>query len=216
METPLAFTELELDALKELMNTGVGKSARALSELLGRHVRLSVPSLGIIDREGVKDLLKGILKGDDPYSVAKQTFSGPLSGTGIFLLTHAECENIAAMIGLSQDSLDGVVTDIVEELMNLVLVSCVGYMASNLGHKSHFSPPHFQGTMDPKSMDVLSLAPEGDAWIGLRTSFTFKDSESDGHLFLAIDTRSSEWLKEALNAFIRGFECCTTYAWRFP
>ena len=40
---PSALTDLELDALTELVNLGVSKAAVSLREMIGRQVLLSVP-----------------------------------------------------------------------------------------------------------------------------------------------------------------------------
>ena len=45
-------TELELDALTELVNLGVSRAANSLRELVGEEVLLTVPAVVILTREG--------------------------------------------------------------------------------------------------------------------------------------------------------------------
>lgn len=208
-----ALTELELDALRELMNTGVGKSARSLSELLGRPVVLSVPFVGALDGPGAGEFFSREFKREASYASAAQDFNGPLAGRGLFVLSNDECSSIASLIGLAPEMTEGVVVDLVEELCNLVLVSCVGFIAGALGAKAQFSSPNFTGRWDAGAFDCASFTTVGseDApRLGLRTSFRFKDSEADGHLLLAISGRSGSWLRAGLASYIEGLLCSTT------
>lgn len=208
-----ALSELELDALRELMNTGVGKSARSLSELLGRPVVLSVPFVGALDGPGADDFFSREFRPEATYASAAQEFSGPLAGRGLFVLSNEECSSIAALIGLAPEMTEGVVVDIVEELCNLVLVSCVGFIAGALGGKAQFSSPNFTGRWSAVGFDRASFAePEAQSAprLGLRTSFKFKDSQADGHLLLAVSGRSGPWLRAGLASYIEGLLCSTT------
>lgn len=206
-----ALTELELDALRELMNTGVGKSARSLSELLGRPVVLSVPIVGALEGAGAGEFFSREFACEASYASAAQDFTGPLAGRGLFILSNDECSSIASLIGLAPEMTEGVVVDLIEELCNLVLVSCVGFIAGALGGKAQFSSPSFAGRWEAGGFDCASfIEPEAAPRLGLRTSFKFKDSEADGHLLLAISGRSGSWLRAGLASYIEGLLCSTT------
>lgn len=208
-----ALTELELDALRELMNTGVGKSARSLSELLGRPVVLSVPIVGALEGAAAGEFFSREFKREASYASAAQDFTGPLAGRGLFVLSNDECSSIASLIGLSPEMTEGVVVDLVEELCNLVLVSCVGFIAGALGGKAQFSSPNFTGRWEAGGFDCAAFVePEAEAAsrLGLRTSFKFKDSDADGHLLLAVSGRSGPWLRAGLASYIEGLLCSTT------
>ena len=47
--TRQSYSELRRDALKEIGNIGAGNAVTALSEMLGRPVRMSTPSFGVMD-----------------------------------------------------------------------------------------------------------------------------------------------------------------------
>ncbi|MFZ3326056.1 MAG: chemotaxis protein CheC, partial [Methylocella sp.] len=53
-----ALDELELDALTELVNLGVGHAASNLRDMIGQQVFLSVPSVALIARQRAIDLLQ--------------------------------------------------------------------------------------------------------------------------------------------------------------
>ncbi len=59
--------EIQLDALREIINIGIGYSAGSLNKMLQQHIVMTVPELHLIDA-------------NDPSSFAKNTYSSRLSG----------------------------------------------------------------------------------------------------------------------------------------
>lgn len=209
MDRIAPFTELEIDALTELMNTGVGRSARALSELLNRQVRLSVPSVAVLDSANRAAFINEEFVQGRRYAMARQGFMGLYEGSGLFILPYEECLGMAGMIGLSQDATESMVPDMVEELSNLVLVSCVGFIASSLGRKCSFTTPEFQKAMMSCAEGCEDLLEADGVLLGFRTTLLFKDSDADAHLILTMSGASLPWLKEGLGAYIEGLRCST-------
>jgi chemotaxis protein CheC len=209
MDRIAPFTELEIDAIKELMNTGVGRSARALSELFNRQVRLSVPRVSVLDAEKRAAFVNAEFAQGKRYAMARQGFMGLFEGQGIFILPYDECLAMAGMIGLSQDMTESMVPDIIEELSNLVLVSCVGFIASSLGRKCTFTTPEYQKDRESCADGCEGMLETDMLSLGLRTTLLFKDSDADAHLILTMSGASLPWLKEALGAYIEELRCST-------
>ncbi len=209
MDRIAPFTELEIDALKELMSTGVGRSARALSELLNRQVRLAVPYVMVLDSGSSAAFVNAEFVQGKRYAIARQSFMGLFEGLGLFILPYEECLGMASMIGLSQDATASMVPDIIEELSNLVLVSCVGFIANSLGRKCTFTTPEFQNTMESCVEGCESLLEAEAVSLGFRTTLLFQDSDADAHLILTMSGASLPWLKEGLGAYIEGLRCST-------
>ncbi len=209
MDRIAPFTELEIDALKELMNTGVGRSARALSELLNRQVRLSIPSVAVLDSASKAAFINEEFVQGRRYAMARQGFMGLYEGSGLFILPYEECLDMAGLIGLGQDVTEGLVPDIVEELSNLVLVSCVGFIAGSLGRKCSFTTPEFQKAKVSCAEGCEDLLEADGVTLGFRTTLLFKDSDADAHLILTMSGASLPWLKEGLGAYIEGLQCST-------
>jgi hypothetical protein len=116
---------------------------------------------------------------------------------------------MASMIGLSQDLSESMVSDIIEELSNLVLVSCIGFIASSLGKKCSFTTPEYQKNRESCADGCEGLVATDTVSLGLRTALLFKDSDADAHLILTMSGASLPWLKEALGAYIEELQCST-------
>ena len=69
----------QLDALRELINIGIGKAAALLNEMLSAHIQLHVPRVEIIavaDLESVIDRLGGGVT-----AAVQLSFRGPFNGS---------------------------------------------------------------------------------------------------------------------------------------
>jgi chemotaxis protein CheC len=68
-------SELEQDALTELVNMGVARAASSLRHMVDEQVLLSVPSIKILTRYQAAELVE---QGHSPELVAvRQSFTGP-------------------------------------------------------------------------------------------------------------------------------------------
>ena len=76
-------TELELDALTELVNLGVSRAANSLRELVGEQVLLTVPSLAILSRQEASVIVR---QGNADLLIAvRQAFQGEFSGCALLI-----------------------------------------------------------------------------------------------------------------------------------
>jgi len=47
----MEFTELQIDALREIGNIGLGNAATAMAQILGKEIQISVPKVNVISLE---------------------------------------------------------------------------------------------------------------------------------------------------------------------
>ncbi|MCQ1538724.1 chemotaxis protein CheC [Methanocalculus taiwanensis] len=69
---------LDLDAICELVNIGVGKAAGILSEMTGSVIELTIPNVSIYSQDEFSQILSQI--GKDRYSAISLDFQGVFSG----------------------------------------------------------------------------------------------------------------------------------------
>ena len=62
MKNYLNLNELQLDALKEISNIGVGNAATSLSMLIGREVKLTVPKATLAPFSKIVEIIGGAEK----------------------------------------------------------------------------------------------------------------------------------------------------------
>ncbi len=119
MESP---TELQLDALREVTNIGVGQAASALSRLVGgRAVRIDVPRAHVADRSTLPSLLE---IPSEPLLVASFEVLGELWGQLLMVMTQADARRLARLLTGSSGNVE-LERSALSEAGNIVASACL-------------------------------------------------------------------------------------------
>ncbi|MFZ1547431.1 MAG: chemotaxis protein CheC, partial [Candidatus Nitrotoga sp.] len=146
--TPLS--ELQQDALVEIFNTGTGRAAASLSQIVGHEIALSVPRIQFVP---VSEISAALLLFDSlPLSMVEQTFSGPLEIKASLLFTGESAMQIVRDMMGSQLNLEELIEfeqEAMCELGNIILNACMSAMSSMLNFTLTSTLPGYSiGTRD--------------------------------------------------------------------
>jgi chemotaxis protein CheC len=136
------YTELQLDALRELANIASGNAATALSQMLGREVDLNVPRVLAL-----------------PLPDAVEAFGSPDESTTsvvipLLLIDPDGAAALCQLLGVEAGSEIG--ESALREIGNILGTSCLNALASMTGLHLEPRPPHL--TTDMLGAIVSSLA----------------------------------------------------------
>jgi len=81
---PLSMSATQQETLAEVLNIGMGRAAKMLSELINDEIELQIPEVGLFPVKEIKDKLENLLIG--PITSIHQVFSGPFSGDGLMIV----------------------------------------------------------------------------------------------------------------------------------
>jgi chemotaxis protein CheC len=130
------YTELQLDALRELANIGSGNASTALSSMLGRSVDISVPKAQALPfAEAVESAgpaeqdITGIVLG----------IIGEMQGTVLLLVPPADADAMCRMLGVEPD--DEFALSALGEIGNIVGTSYINALAGMTGMDIEPTPP---------------------------------------------------------------------------
>jgi len=130
------YTELQLDALRELANIGSGKASGALSALLGRPVDIAVPSARAVS------FAEAVEATGDPETevtgIALGIF-GDLDGVVLLLVSPADADALCQMLGVEPGS--EYVPSALGEVGNIVGSSYINALAEMTGMVIEPTPP---------------------------------------------------------------------------
>ena len=130
------YTELQLDALRELANIGSGTASTALSGMLGRSVDISVPNaLALPLGEAVEAV------GDAEAEVTGIVLgiNGEMQGTVLLLVPPADADAMCRMLGVEPD--DEFALSALGEIGNIVGTSYINALAGMTGMEIEPTPP---------------------------------------------------------------------------
>ena len=132
----IEYTDLQLDALRELANIGSGKASTALSMLLGRAVDISVPSAkalsfaDAVEATGDYELqVTGIVLG----------IVGELEGTVLLLISPDDADTVCEILGMEPGS--EYAPSALGEVGNIVGSSYINALAEMTGMAIEPTPP---------------------------------------------------------------------------
>jgi chemotaxis protein CheC len=133
---PVRYTDMQLDALRELANIGSGTAGTALSSLLGRPVDISVPKAAALE---LADAVEAAGDPEDVVWAVAVPVDGDLDATALLLVGEADAASICGMLGVDAESEDG--RSALQEIGNILVASYVGALATMAGFELDLRPP---------------------------------------------------------------------------
>lgn len=145
------YTELQLDALRELANIASGNAATALSQMLGREVELSVPRVLALP---LADAIEACGSPDESITSVVIPLEGDIEGLVLLLISCEGASALCRLLGVEAGSEIG--DSALREIGNILGTSCLNALASMTGLSLGPCPPHL--TTDMLGAIVSSLA----------------------------------------------------------
>lgn len=201
----MILTNVQQDALIELINIGFGRAAAALSKLTGHRVQLQVPNVTMCPIDEMADRLRPLLGTE--LATVHQIFSGPVDGDALLVIDQHSAAILKELL-TSEPALplemDRSAREVVTEIGNILLNACLGTFGNLLKVQVSFSVPHL--TLDTLESVVGSIAVGRQ---GLRyalivhSSFRLRNSSLTGYLVIVLGVASIERLIRALEQWER-------------
>jgi chemotaxis protein CheC len=199
-----ALTDLERDALTELVNIGVSRAAAALRKMIGEQVLLSVPAVEAMDRAAAATLI-GERESDHLVAV-KQDFSGALSGRAMLIFPQASSLALVRAVAGDAVSADEV-ADLEEEALaetgNVILNRCLGTMANMLHRSLALSLPEVLRGDGAHLFRFDAPQPDDGLVLFLYINFFVKNRNIRGYIAMLLDLPSLAALKALVAEFIQ-------------
>lgn len=195
-------TEKQLDALKELINIGVGKAASMLNELINAHIVLQVPLLKIFS---LYDLDKEF--GDmvnQPLSAVHLKFKGSFSGTSSLVFPPESAIKLLELLTGSEEigeDFDNLKTGTLMEVGNILLNGVMGSLSNILGKSIEYTiPAYIEGDIH-NLLDSSNI--NGDMTVLLvRTRFHVETHDIMGDIILLFEVVAFNNLLKTLDQIL--------------
>jgi chemotaxis protein CheC len=204
MEPPItALSELQHDALTELVNIGVSRAAAALRDMVGQQVHLSVPRMVLVSRQEAIDILSG--QESKPLIAVHQVFEGDLTGRAFLIFPETQSLELVRAVTGGELSLDDIIEleqEALAETGNIILNGCLATIANLLNRSLHMSLPEI---LRGGGSEFFSLAPPpeaGDVIMFLYIDFEIQERDIRGYIAMVMDMPSLRALTGLLDDFI--------------
>jgi chemotaxis protein CheC len=201
--SPEVLDELELDALTELVNIGVSRSAASLRDMVGEQVHLSVPNVTLVSREEAISILSA--REAKKLVAVHQIFEGDITGRALLIFPETRSlELVRAVTGgdLPLEDIIELEQEALAETGNVVLNGCLATIANMLQRSLKMSLPE---VIRGESHEFFNLAPPphaGDVVLFLYINFAMRERDIQGYIAMLMDMPSLVALKALLRDFI--------------
>ncbi len=188
-----------VDAIRELINIGVGKAAGLLNEMTGTHIRLQVPVVRVLrytDLAGENQLLESTR-----LSAVTLNFSGPFSGMSMLIFPDRSAALlIAALTGetIAEADLDALRIETLSEVGNIVNNAVMGSLTNVLGERLVYSMPEYR---EGSITEILGRSRPGPYdWVILAVSrFIIEDLNVVGNILMVFEIGALDLLIEKID-----------------
>ena len=196
-------TELELDALTEMVNIGVNRAAASLREMVGEQVLLSVPKVTLVSRDRAIATL-----GENEVSHLvgiHQVFEGEITGRALLIFPDTKSLELVRAVTGGELPLEEIIElehEALAEIGNIILNGCLATMANMLQRNLKMSLPEILRG-EPTIFFNLEPPPEaGEVVMFLYINFAIRERDIRGYIAMLMDMPSLAALQVLLDEFI--------------
>ena len=203
MTAATVLNELELDALTEMLNIGVGQAATSLREMVGEQVQLSVPRVSLVSRESAIATL-GASEVSSLVGV-HQVFEGDIVGRALLIFPDTKSLELVKAVAGGNLSLEEIIElehEALAEIGNIILNGCVATMANMLERTLKMSLPEIIRGAPARFFNLEPPPAAGDVVMFLYINFTIRNRDIRGYIAMLMDIPSLAALKILLGDFI--------------
>jgi len=197
-------TELEHDALTELVNIGVSRAAASLRKMVGEEVLLSVPSVEVVTHKSAITLI-GERESDDLVAV-RQDFAGPFAGRALLIFPRAKSLDLVRAVAgetMEKTELEAFEQEALSEIGNVILSCCLSMMANMLKQSFTMSLPEVLRGSGAELFEIASPS-EDSLVVFFYINFSIHNRDIRGYIAMLMDVPSLASVKLLIGEFIAG------------
>lgn len=194
------FEEKHVDILKEVINIGIGEAAAALSDLVDGRVNIHVPEVKIMAATDIPEYLKADMEDLGVY--ISQVFQGQIAGKSVLCYSKEASRSLLEIImgtKIATLSLSDSDTETLQEVGNLILVSCLSAISNMIEDRFIFDMPHvtLNGHI-PYFKDLIKDIMEFEQAVVVKTGMLIKEINVMGYIFILFGFRELKVVIETL------------------
>jgi chemotaxis protein CheC len=178
------YSDLELDALRELANIGSGTAATALSQMLARSIDVSVPIAAALP---LAEAVEAVGAPDLIVTGVVLPIFGDLDALAVLLFESEDADQICELLGVEAGS--ELATSALAEIGNILCSSYLGAVVSMTGLSLEPGPPQTASDMLGAIVESVLAASASETDIALLLDSDLRiEGEESSFTFMLIPT----------------------------
>lgn len=202
----MKLSNVQIDAIKEIINMGTGRAANILNKMFSTKVVLKVPEIKITETENVSSAIIDKEQGD--IASVNLAFRGNFSGTAKLLFPTESATKLISVFTeeeTSEEEMDEIRSATLAEIGNIVLNSLMGTIGNTLELLLSYSIPTFS---EDRLENLLCINNSGiDRYALLaHTHFSLDELNVTGDFILIFEIGSLNEFIFMIDEYIEGIE----------
>lgn len=200
----LVMSELELDALTELVNLGVSKAAASLARMVHEEVILTVPKVALLSRQEAIRIL-GERESKNLVAV-HQIFEGDITGRALLIFPEErslELVRSVVALDLSLEEIIELEQEALAETGNIVINGCLATIANSLETSLKISLPEVLRGESARFFNLDPPPEAGSTVMFIYINFALRRRDIDGYIAMMMDMPSLAALQILLRELIQ-------------
>lgn len=196
-------TELQISALREVVNIGVGNAVTSLSKMISKEIKIEVPGLKVELIEKVPNVAGGP---DTIVSGVIMHVTGDVHGYIMMMLPQEATETICKTITTEKDVdiMSPLNQSLIEEVGNILAGSYVSSLSNFLGLDIKLSPPMQTFDMLGAIIDhiLIEMSQKAEHALLFDTLFMIEGNRMNGTFLTLFDPDSMDIILERIDKMI--------------
>ena len=186
-----------VDAIRELINIGVGRAAGMLNEITQCPIILQVPSISI---ESLEKLSGSPFENAPPLSTVSLHFQGSMSGVAALMFPPKSAALLVTLMtrdGENVQDLDVMRVETLKEVGNIIINAVMGSIANVLEQRLKYSLPNYQEIKIAALAQSLKKSADNRVVIA-DAHFHLEGTTIDGNILLILEIGSMDALLKGI------------------
>ena len=202
MENSMKLTTIEVDALKEAGNVGVGNAATAISKMLNKKIGINIPETKFVPLEKFSNEVGGAEK--IVVSLYLQ-ITGDLNGECIFLFPKQGAMELIDLLMMKEPGSTRIIEEMEEsafkEMSNIFVGAYISSIAKMLSMRLLPSVPHIATDMAQSIIDFMlsKLGKSADDLLCVKTAIDVEGHNINGQFIMIFEEESLKKIVETLH-----------------
>jgi chemotaxis protein CheC len=194
----------QADALREVVNIGMGLAANSLALTLNTFVRLPVPAVRLIKFTDVVQTISELAVATTRVTAVRQAFTSSFHGEALVVFGPQSAEDLGSYLAYAEPLTPADREEILLEITNILVGACLGGIAQQLAYHLIFSAPSFMA--ENTSIEEL-LKPERMTWersLLVEVNFRLEEKNFLCHILLFWPEDSIDAMANAIDRLMEG------------
>lgn len=198
------FSELELDALKEIMNISFGSAAAELTEVMDVFVELNIPNVTALKQADIFKYIQNDIPDFRDSWIVEQNFHGTFGGSAYLIYPYGIEKELISLFQnhdtqpYPSDELIELEKEVLMEIGNILIGACIGKIFDLMDSTISYLPPFITEGKNLQNFFDNNTENSSDIAITMKTVFSLEGQKISGNMFLIHNQDSIPLLKEAL------------------